>query len=96
MIGVNAGIVGLIKEKPLFAIKNVGVFRCKSIVDAKYLFYFLQSKTGNSLLKSSMAGSAQPYISLEKLRTMEFMIPKEINFQQHIVNTISFLLLKSL
>lgn len=88
MIGINAGIVGLIKEKPKFAIKNVGVFRCECKLDSKYLFYFLQSKKGISLLKSARAGSAQPYISLEKLRTLDFIIPTNKNYQQHIVNSI--------
>ncbi|MBR0294616.1 MAG: restriction endonuclease subunit S [Bacilli bacterium] len=95
MIGVNAGIVGLIKEQPKYAIKNVGVFRCKSELDARYLFYYLQSAIGKYNLRSSMAGSAQPYISLEQLRTMLFYIPND-PLKQHIVNTISSLLLKSL
>ena len=87
MIGVNAGIVGLIKEQPKYAIKNVGVFRCKSELDARYLFYYLQSAIGKYNLRSSMAGSAQPYISLEQLRTMLFYIPND-PLKQHIVNTI--------
>lgn len=86
MIGVNAGIVGLIKEDPNYAIKNVGVFRCKNILDSKYLYYYLQSKIGKMSLKSSLAGSAQPYITLDKLRTLEILIPYKLDYQQHIVN----------
>lgn len=96
MIGVNAGIVGFINNKPNYAIKNVGVFRCEDEVDSKYLFYLLQSEYGKSCLKSSLAGSAQPYITLDKLRTLELLIPTQRDYQQHIVNTISFLLLKYL
>lgn len=87
MIGINAGIVGLIEEQPKYAIKNVGVFRCKSELDARYLFYYLQSEIGRYNLRSSMAGSAQPYVSLEQLRTMLFDVPNE-PLKQHIVNTI--------
>ena len=88
MIGVNAGIVGFINNKPNYAIKNVGVFRCKNELDSKYLFYLLQSEYGKSCLKSSLAGSAQPYITLDKLRTLELLIPTQRGYQQHIVNTI--------
>ena len=90
MIGINAGIVGFISDKPTYAIKNVGVFRCKNFLDSKYLYYYLQSNFGKSLLKSSMAGSAQPYITLDKLRTLELMIPISKEYQQHIVNTVRY------
>ena len=96
MIGINAGIVGLIKDEPKYAIKNVGVFRCKGEVDAKYLFYYLQSHKGIYTLRSAMEGSAQPYIALEKLRNLIFDIPTSKYIEQHIVNTISSHLLKSL
>lgn len=88
MIGVNAGVVGFISDNPTYAIKNVGVFRCNNILDSKYLYYYLQSNAGKTLLKSSMAGSAQPYITLDKLRTLELLIPVNKEYQQHIVNTI--------
>lgn len=90
MIGVNAGIVGFISNNPTYAIKNVGVFRCNNILDSKYLYYYLQSDAGKTLLKSSMAGSAQPYITLDKLRTLELLIPVNKEYQQHIVNTVRY------
>lgn len=87
MIGINAGIVALVDNEPQYAIKNVGAFRCKNEINAKYLYYYLQSFKGQYMLKNSMTGSAQPYISLERLRTLQFSIPEE-RIQRHIVNIV--------
>lgn len=61
----------------------------------KYLFYLLSSIYGHNKLLELISGSAMPKFNKTDLKNMEINIhPVEI--QQHIVNTISFLLLKSL
>ena len=73
MIG-TVGEVCLIDSEPDFAIKNVGLFKCNEEVNAKWLFYFFNSKQGKNHLMSRLSGTTQSYVTLGTLR--EFPIPK--------------------
>ena len=86
MIG-TVGLVARIKDEPYFAIKNIGVLRPRSEIDSKYLFYYLQSTYAQSLIKSQLDGSTQQYLSLDKLRNLNILYPKQEEYKQHIVNT---------
>ena len=87
MIG-TVGLVARIKDEPYFAIKNIGVLRPRSEIDSKYLFYYLQSTYAQSLIKSQLDGSTQQYLSLDKLRNLNILYPKQEEYKQHIVNII--------
>ena len=95
MIG-TVGTISFIRETPNFAIKNIGVLRAKNELDAKFLYFYMQSTTAQDEIKSSLVGSTQPFLSLTKLRDFPIKIPSNLTVEQHIVNTISILLLKSL
>ena len=87
MIG-TVGLVARIKDDPCFAIKNIGVLRPKSELDSKYIFYYLQSNYAQELITSQLNGSTQQYLSLEKLRNLDILYPKNENYKRHIVNII--------
>lgn len=90
MIG-TVGLVARVKDEPNFAIKNIGVLRPKSELDSKYLLYFLESDYAQELIMSQLNGSTQQYLSLDKLRNLNLLYPKNDEYKQHIVNTISLL-----
>ena len=85
MIG-TVGLVTRIKEKPNFAIKNIGVLRPKSELDSKYLLFYLQSNYCQNLISTQLSGSTQQYLSLEKLRNLDILYPINDEYKQHIVN----------
>lgn len=87
MIG-TVGLVARIKDEPTFAIKNIGVLRPKNKLDSKYFFYFLQSNYAQELIMTQLNGSTQQYLSLDKLRNLNILYPKNEKYKQHIVNTI--------
>ena len=95
MIG-TVGLVARIKDDPCFAIKNIGVLRPKSELDSKYIFYYLQSNYVQDLITSQLNGSTQQYLSLDKLRNLYILYPKNDDYKQHIVNTISSALISLL
>ena len=65
-----------------------------NIVFNKYLYYLLSSKYGHNKLVSLVSGSAMPKFNKTDLKNMDILIHKK-SIQQHIVNTISSLFLKS-
>ena len=87
MIG-TVGNISIIKDIPNFAIKNIGVLRAKNQLDAKLIYYYMQSQRAQSEIKSSLVGSTQPFLSLSKLRNFPIYYPVNNKFKQHIVNTI--------
>uniref|UniRef100_UPI0039F62008 restriction endonuclease subunit S n=1 Tax=Methanobrevibacter woesei TaxID=190976 RepID=UPI0039F62008 len=75
MIG-TVGEVVLIKEKPDFAIKNVGLLKNKDEISAKWLYYYLKSPFGKHQIFSRLRGTTQPYIPLADLRNLKIPIPQ--------------------
>ena len=75
MIG-TVGEVALIKEKPDFAIKNVGLLKNNDEYAAKWLYYYLKSDLGQYQIKSRLRGTTQLYIPLKDLRKLEIEVPK--------------------
>ena len=67
----------------------------EDLVINKYLYYLLFSKYGHDKLISLVSGSAMPKFNKKDLKSLDLNI-HSLDIQQHIVNTISFLLLKSL
>ena len=87
MIG-TVGNIALITKEPDYAIKNIGVLRAKNELDARYLFYYMQSNIAQSEISNSLAGSTQPFLGLNQLRNLPILVPKEEALKHHIVNTI--------
>lgn len=76
MIG-TVGEVCLVREKPDFAIKNIGLFKSKSELDGKWLYFFLLSPTAQQFIRERLRGTTQQYIPLGGLRELIVPIPKD-------------------
>ena len=88
MIG-TIGEVALVSDNS-FAIKNMGLFRCHNELDAKYLFYYLQSSKAKEYIEESKAGSTQQYLTLNSLKM--FPVPIfEVEYKYHIVDILGTL-----
>lgn len=85
MIG-TVGEVALVKSDD-FAIKNMGLFRCKNEIDAKYLYYYLQSNLAKNFITATITGSTQHYLTLESLKNFEIPVFQN-SVKQHIVDII--------
>lgn len=69
MIG-TVGEAVLVKNTPVnFAIKNIGLFKNKGEIEAKWLYYYFKSPLAIEYIKSHSSGSTQQYLTLEALRT---------------------------
>ena len=76
MIG-TVGIAVLVEKKTDFAIKNVGLIKftkSKKIIN-KYLLFVLQSDDFQKKIESKSSGSAQKFISLGLLRSLQIPLP---------------------
>lgn len=90
MIG-TVGEVCLIKEKPDFSIKNIGLFKSKGKAEGIYLYYYLKSKLAKNYIENRLAGSTQKYISLTELRSMPIKYPENREEMYAINSTLSYL-----
>ena len=87
MIG-TVGNSYLIKGKPDFAIKNIGAFRARNELDAKYLYYYFQSSDFKKTVQMNLVGSTQKFLGLNQLRNLEIFVPETEEIKRHIVGTI--------
>ncbi len=86
MIGEYCGYTYIESNKNIkYAVKNVGLFKTGSKLEAHWLCYYLKSDFGKHFLKQSRSGSSQPYISLGALRSLKILNP-EIDIKKRIVN----------
>lgn len=90
MIG-TVGEICLVNEETDFAIKNVGLFKCGSEINSKWLYYFLKSKMGRDYLISRLNGTTQQYITLNELRNCPIPIPNSDLIKESIVKILSSL-----
>ena len=91
MIG-TVGELCVVKEaSPDFAIKNVGLLKCGDEIRAKWLYYFLRSPQGQSLIEQRKKGSTQQYISLTEIRKLPIPYPTEAGEMKRIVHILSAL-----
>ena len=74
---------------------DVLVLRNKDLIDPKFLYYTVANDKFVAYYNSSCKGTKMPRGNKDALLEWEFELPN-ITIQQHIVNTISSLLLKSL
>jgi type I restriction enzyme S subunit len=76
MIG-TVGEPCLISEEPQFAIKNIGLFKSKSELRGKWLYYLLRSPEYQHHIKAHSRGSTQQYIPLGELRSIPVSFPSD-------------------
>ena len=77
MIGEYCGFVYLEDNENIeYAVKNVGLFKNKNLLDAQWLFYYLISTIGKYQLKLRRGGTSQPYLSLQVLRNLPILVPR--------------------
>ncbi|GAB3221283.1 hypothetical protein GCM10027454_13600 [Algoriphagus aestuariicola] len=78
MIGEYCGYTYIEKnDNIIYAIKNVGLFKTKSKIEANWLTYYLQSDYGKHYLGQAKSGSSQPYLSLGALRKLPILNPEQ-------------------
>lgn len=95
--GTLGNVIIVDKKFPLPARINSGMVilhKTKEFLQ-NYLYYFFQSQSFKNQIKALQSGVAQPQLPIKDLQSVSIPLNK-IETQQHIVNTISFLLLKSL
>jgi type I restriction enzyme S subunit len=91
MIGEYCGFTYIERnEKIDYAVKNVGLFKTGSELNALWLHYFLNSTIGKYILDINKSGSSQPYIALGSLRELPILIPP-LNEKTAIVSILSSL-----
>jgi type I restriction enzyme S subunit len=90
MIG-TVGEPCLIKEEPDFAIKNIGLFKTRGEMEAKWLFYYLRSPEAQQSMREQSRGTTQQYIPLGALREFPILAPnsrQEMRVATHILGTL--------
>ncbi|CAB0151386.1 hypothetical protein PSI9734_01774 [Pseudidiomarina piscicola] len=86
MIGAYCGFCFIESNEEIdYAVKNVGLFKAGSEVNAKWLYYYLKSPIGKAHLDAVKSGSTQPYIALGALRNLPILVPKKDEVKEKIV-----------
>lgn len=92
MIGTIGNPV-IIKEEPLFAIKNVALFKSSNYINMEFFRNYLETKYVLDKMKKEAKGTTQKFVSLNYLRNFPIKLPT-IEEQQEIVNILDNLLAK--
>ena len=86
--GALTGKVAIVRDeldgKVAMINEHVFIIRCENIITQKYLFEFLYSSIGQSLLKSNITGSAQGGLNSSNLKNIKLPFPPS-EVQQKIV-----------
>ena len=86
MIGTIGNPV-LIQDEPLFAIKNVALFKKSNAVIPEFLKNYLESNNVLNIMQLQSKGSTQKFVGLGYLRKFNFLLPP-LNEQKRIVEKI--------
>ena len=89
MIGTVGEVCLVTDPEPDFAIKNVGLLKCGDELKAKWLYYFLRSPQGQTLIEERKKGSTQQYVSLTELRKLPISYPDDLSVMRRIVEDLS-------
>ena len=90
MIG-TVGATFLVKEPPIFAIKNIGLFKTRSELEGRWLYYFLSSPKAKEDIQSKLRGTTQLYITLGELRALPIAFPENKQEMSEIVDILTAL-----
>lgn len=86
MIGAYCGFCFIESNSNInYAVKNVGLFKTGNELNAKWLYYYLNSSVGKAHLDAAKSGSTQPYIALGALRDLPILTPKDKSTKKKIV-----------
>jgi len=91
MIGTVGELALVTHSNPNFAIKNVGLFKNRDELSAKWLFYYMHSPVAREELGRRKKGSTQQYVSLGDLRSFPVVVPIDKSIMPGIVGVLSAL-----
>jgi type I restriction enzyme S subunit len=92
MIGEYCGFSYIERDAEInYAVKNVGIFKAATQIEAEWLYYYLSSPIGKQKLKQIKSGSSQPYLSLGGLRNLPILQPSNNTIKSNIVYLLSSL-----
>ena len=90
MIGEYCGFCYIERNSFIdYAVKNVGLYKAGSELEAEWLYYYLPSSIGKQYLNSVKSGSSQPYLTLGGLRTLPILVPDSLSKKKEIVKILS-------
>ncbi len=90
MIGEYCGYCYIERNDDInYAVKNVGLYKAGSKLEADWLYYYLISPIGKQFLNSVKSGSSQPYLTLGGLRNLPILKPKNQTIKENIVKVLS-------
>jgi type I restriction enzyme S subunit len=90
MIGEYCGFCFIERNDNIdYAVKNVGLYKTKSELEANWLYYYLTSPIGKSQLNLVKSGSSQPYLTLGGLRELPILQPKSTQDKIKITKVLS-------
>ncbi|MBN1227601.1 MAG: restriction endonuclease subunit S [Deltaproteobacteria bacterium] len=82
MIG-TLGLLHFVDEEPLYAIKNIGLFKSSQKPEfTKFLYLLLKSPISKDFIFENTEGSTQEYIALGSLRSFKFAYPGDIHLKK--------------
>lgn len=87
MIG-TVGEPCLVREEPEFAIKNIGLFKTKSELDGRWLYYYLTSPQAQALIRQHSRGTTQAYVPLGALRDFPVRVLNDRKVMRAITNVL--------
>jgi len=89
-IGASLGEAAFVKTHRPFSIKNIALFKPDpKIINERYLYYLVISPDFQGLAKQAKTGSAQPFLSLEHLRSHRITYNEAQNEQRKIAAILS-------
>lgn len=90
MIGEYCGYCYVERNDEInYAIKNVGLYKTESKLEAEWLYYYLTSPIGKAYLNSVKSGSSQPYLTLGGLRELPILMTESLIQKKAITKTLS-------
>lgn len=90
MIGEYCGFCYIEHNSKIdYAVKNVGLYKAGSKIEAEWLYYYLTSPIGKQYLNSVKSGSSQPYLTLGALRSLPILHTDNKLVKQQITKTLS-------
>jgi type I restriction enzyme, S subunit len=90
MIGEYCGFCYIERNQVIdYAVKNVGLYKAGSKLEAEWLYYYLTSPIGKQYLNSVKSGSSQPYLTLGGLRSLPILKPDNLIKKNQIVKVLS-------
>lgn len=88
MIGTVGDVAVVRDDPPLYAVKNLGLFKTKCELDGRWLYYWLKSPQAKGLIFQRLAGASQQYLTLGHLRAFPVRTPVEVEIKKRIVDVL--------